>query len=182
METLAEKIVKAIEKYHVGFMKKKVLKTVEEVEANTDAADKYIAGAGVAGELINNLMSGLGGNKLIYNESEDAYYIQHGADAALKKLGDPDADSDKFFQYYTDPGKSNTYYLPDGIYIYFALSGQDVGNIIEGSIYNFKIQTNSINFAYYMCGICDTSKSNIVKQNPVANTQSATVVFYKLSN
>lgn len=32
-------------------------------------------------------MSDLGGNKLIYNESEDAYYIQHGADAALKKLG-----------------------------------------------------------------------------------------------
>ena len=32
-------------------------------------------------------MSGLGGNKLIYNEGEDAYYIQHGADTALKKLG-----------------------------------------------------------------------------------------------
>lgn len=46
METLSEIIIKAIEKYHVKFMKKKVLKTVEEVEANTDAADKYIAGAG----------------------------------------------------------------------------------------------------------------------------------------
>ncbi len=33
------------------------------------------------------LNSSLGGNNLIYNESEDAYYIQHGADAALKKLG-----------------------------------------------------------------------------------------------
>lgn len=55
MEKLSEMIVKAIEKYHVGFMKKKVLKTVEEVEANTDAADKYIAGAGVADELINKL-------------------------------------------------------------------------------------------------------------------------------
>ena len=56
METLSEIIIKAIEKYHVKFMKKKVLKTVEEVEANTDAADKYIAGAGVADELINKLM------------------------------------------------------------------------------------------------------------------------------
>lgn len=37
--------------------------------------------------LNNNLTSGLGGNKLIYNESEDAYYIQHGADAVRKKLG-----------------------------------------------------------------------------------------------
>lgn len=38
-------------------------------------------------ELNNNLTSGLGGNKLIYSESEDAYYIQHGADAVRKKLG-----------------------------------------------------------------------------------------------
>ena len=29
----------------------------------------------------------MGGNSLIYNESEDAYYIQHGADAVPKKLG-----------------------------------------------------------------------------------------------
>lgn len=28
-----------------------------------------------------------GGNNLIYNESEDAYYIQHGADSVPKKLG-----------------------------------------------------------------------------------------------
>lgn len=38
-------------------------------------------------------MYGLGGNKLIYNESEDAYYIQHGADAALKKLGNNSVDT-----------------------------------------------------------------------------------------
>ncbi len=36
---------------------------------------------------VHELNSSLGGNNLIYNESEDAYYIQHGADAALKKLG-----------------------------------------------------------------------------------------------
>lgn len=34
----------------------------------------------------------LGGNNLIYEESEDAYYIQHGADSVRKKLGKPDAD------------------------------------------------------------------------------------------
>lgn len=33
------------------------------------------------------LNNNLGGNTLIYNESEDAYYIQHGADTGLKKLG-----------------------------------------------------------------------------------------------
>ena len=32
-------------------------------------------------------MINLGGNILSYNESEDAYYIQHGADAVPKKLG-----------------------------------------------------------------------------------------------
>ena len=65
--------------------KTKVLTTVEQVSANTNPEN--IAGATVAKELINNLTSGLGGNKLIYSESEDAYYIQHGADAVRKKLG-----------------------------------------------------------------------------------------------
>ena len=33
------------------------------------------------------LNNNLGGNQLIYNEGEDAYYIQHGADSVPKKLG-----------------------------------------------------------------------------------------------
>ena len=36
---------------------------------------------------ISRLNQDLGGNTLSYNESEDAYYIQHGADSAPKKLG-----------------------------------------------------------------------------------------------
>ena len=36
---------------------------------------------------VKKLNDSLGGNILIYNESEDAYYIQHGADTVLKKLG-----------------------------------------------------------------------------------------------
>lgn len=36
METIADKIVEAIGKYHKGFMQKKVLRTVEEIEATTD--------------------------------------------------------------------------------------------------------------------------------------------------
>lgn len=38
-------------------------------------------------EMIEEQNNNLGGNTLIYNESEDAYYIQHGADSVLKKLG-----------------------------------------------------------------------------------------------
>ena len=33
------------------------------------------------------LNDNLNGNILTYNESEDAYYIQHGADSVPKKLG-----------------------------------------------------------------------------------------------
>lgn len=37
--------------------------------------------------LLPALNDNLGGNNLYYNESEDAYYIQHGADSVPKKLG-----------------------------------------------------------------------------------------------
>lgn len=39
-------------------------------------------------EKVNELNTNLGDNILTYNESEDAYYIQHGADSVPKKLGD----------------------------------------------------------------------------------------------
>lgn len=55
MDSLAKKIADAIGKYHVGFMQKKVLKTIEEIEATTDPLEKYIAGAGPVDELYNNL-------------------------------------------------------------------------------------------------------------------------------
>lgn len=61
-----------------------ILETPEEIEANT-AADK-IAGALALKEMFSTLNDNLGGNNLYYNESEDAYYIQHGADSVPKKL------------------------------------------------------------------------------------------------
>lgn len=57
MATLASMIADAIDRYHVLFMQKKVLKTVEEIEATTNPLGKYIAGAGTVEELNNNLMS-----------------------------------------------------------------------------------------------------------------------------
>ena len=57
MDSLAKKIADAIGKYHVGFMQKKVLKTIEEIEATTDPLEKYIAGAGPVDELYNKLDS-----------------------------------------------------------------------------------------------------------------------------
>lgn len=63
-----------------------ILDSKEEIEANTEAgkAAGALAVQEMFGELNDNI---LGGNSLIYNESEDAYYIQHGADAVPKKLG-----------------------------------------------------------------------------------------------
>ena len=89
METLADKIANAIERYHVLFMRKKVLKTVEEIEATSDPLEKYIAGAGTVGELYNKLTSQLPDDVKLITEGSGAntkYYIQAGADTASKKL------------------------------------------------------------------------------------------------
>lgn len=80
METLADKIANAIERYHVLFMRKKVLKTVEEIEATTNPLEKYIAGAGAVNELYNNL------NGCSFEQDGEDFYIV-GADAVRKKLG-----------------------------------------------------------------------------------------------
>ncbi|MBD5456215.1 MAG: hypothetical protein HDR23_07050 [Lachnospiraceae bacterium] len=62
-----------------------ILDTKEEIEANTESGK--VAGALGVKEIVAELNNNLNGNILTYNESEDAYYIQHGADAVPKKLG-----------------------------------------------------------------------------------------------
>lgn len=62
-----------------------ILDSQEEIEANTEAGKA--AGALAVQEMFGALNDNLGDNILTYNESEDAYYIQHGADAVPKKLG-----------------------------------------------------------------------------------------------
>lgn len=89
MDSLAKKIADAIGKYHVGFMRKKVLKTVEEIEATTDQLEKYVAGADSVAELNNKLTTKLPDDVKLIVEGSGAdvkYYAQLGADAASKKL------------------------------------------------------------------------------------------------
>ena len=62
-----------------------ILDTKEEIEANTEPGKA--AGAQAVKEMFGALNDNINGNILTYNESEDAYYIQHGADAVPKKLG-----------------------------------------------------------------------------------------------
>lgn len=62
-----------------------ILDTKEEIEANTEPGKA--AGALAVKEMFGALNDNINGNILTYNESEDAYYIQHGADSVPKKLG-----------------------------------------------------------------------------------------------
>lgn len=62
-----------------------ILDTKEEIEANTEPGKA--AGAQAVKEMFGALNDNINGNILTYNESEDAYYIQHGADSVPKKLG-----------------------------------------------------------------------------------------------
>lgn len=78
MATLASMIADAIDRYHVLFMQKKVLKTVEEIEATTNPLGKYIAGAGAVDELYNNLVS-----DVKVNDDGKLVITKGGADSVL---------------------------------------------------------------------------------------------------
>lgn len=54
MKNIAEQIVEGLNKFYVGFQNRRVLKTMEEIEANTD--EQNIPSALLLGELYNNLM------------------------------------------------------------------------------------------------------------------------------
>lgn len=81
MDTLAKRILDALTKYHKEFTRGRILKTMEEVEANTNPEN--IASALVTGALINNL----GGCQL--SQEGNNFYIV-GADSVRKKLGSMD--------------------------------------------------------------------------------------------
>lgn len=74
MDTIATKIMNALKKYHAKF-KTRILKTTEEVEANTDSG--YLVAAPVVGELIHDL----GGLK--FGIDGDGNYGYYGADDSL---------------------------------------------------------------------------------------------------
>ena len=79
MESLNKRILGLVDKYTKKFMARKVLKTAEEVEANTN--EENLASAVVVSELNNNL----GGCRFFEDESGNKYVV--GADSVPKKLG-----------------------------------------------------------------------------------------------
>lgn len=86
MKTLDQRILELLKKYMEKLKHKKVLKTMEEVEANTNETN--LVAAPVIAELNNKL-----GNCSLEQKGEDFYIV--GADAVRKKLGDP---SIKFYE------------------------------------------------------------------------------------
>ena len=60
------------------------LGAIKGMTSDLNCENEDIAASAVGLKKVND---SLGGNNLIYNESEDAYYIRHGADSVLKKLG-----------------------------------------------------------------------------------------------
>ena len=163
----------------------KVLKTIEEIEANTNVEN--IAGATALKEVNNKLMSITDNDQIkSIDVREDGVYITYvpadGADPVSKKLGSPDPDAQRFISYYVNSGSSNTFYLADGVYIYTKICGGN-GNIsVSGSIYENNVQTSSIEFRYCKYGIATTDKSNVVTISAGANAQSATILLYKISD
>lgn len=55
MKNIAEQILEGLSKFYVGFQNRRVLKTMEEIEANTD--EQNIPSALLLGEINNKLMS-----------------------------------------------------------------------------------------------------------------------------
>ncbi len=114
---------------------------------------------------------------------DDKPYITYkvGADTVTKKLGSLDPDNARFIYYKTPQGGSNTYYLPDGIYIYFTMNGGGGGTTVNGSIWASGF-AGATSFQYGRYGIADTSKSNVVKQAVSSSDHNALAVFYKISD
>ena len=137
--------------------------------------------------ILNNKLMSITDNDAIKSMDvrEDGVYMTYvpadGADPVSKKLGNPDPSSSRFRYYTTSPGGSNTYYLPDGIYVYFTMNGGGGGTSVNGSTWQANFPTNSTNFQYGKYGIVDTSKSNVVSQRVNAYDHTATALFYKIS-
>lgn len=74
--SIAVTIADALGKYHTGFFSKRVLKTKEQVEANTN--EKNLVSAVVVGELINNMVSDI----YVGNDGK-LHKVKGGADAEI---------------------------------------------------------------------------------------------------
>ena len=80
------------QKYYELETQKVDLTKYDNIIGDTDISDigdgTLTSGVKALNNNLGEINSNINGNILTYDESEDAYYIQHGADAVRKKLGD----------------------------------------------------------------------------------------------
>ena len=84
-----------------------------------------------ADEAIN---SNIGGNIITYNESEDAYYIQHGADAVPKKLGSPTPEDVKILKHWYGSGENQSYTFSEDYSLVISFGGVQRHSTSENNV------------------------------------------------
>lgn len=86
IKPVSEKIAEGLQKFYMSFKSLRILKTSEEVVANTNPEN--LPSAVVVGELYNKLVTQLPNDVKLITEGSGAgatYYVQLGADTASKK-------------------------------------------------------------------------------------------------
>lgn len=184
-----------------------------------DAETKHGAINGITSSLVSNddtvaasaaavcaLNNNLGGNILTYDESEDAFYIQNGADSVPKKLGS--IRNGKWFESTTDvtsfldlgfkpaaiccyiPGVSGSTYITYGVYIDGVINnclsahnttqkGAWVSNILEGG-FTVTWPSNTVvktGTTVYYCVVPENTEDD----SPVANKYGIVISNYTLN-
>lgn len=156
MKTLDQRILELLKKYMEKLKHKKVLKTMEEVEANTNETN--LVAAPVIAELNNKL-----GNCSLEQEGEDFYIT--GADAVRKKLGDS---SIKFYETNVKMSQSSFVNIECGFrprhFIYTLLWG---GDAIAARLVDPNKGTETSILGY---GGSGTNPTNVPSKNEISIT------------
>lgn len=78
--------------------------------------------------------SNIGGNIITYKESEDAYYIQHGADAVPKKLGSPTPEDVKILKHWYGSGENQSYTFSEDYSLVISFGGVQRHSTSENNV------------------------------------------------
>ena len=85
-------------------------------------------------EEIEEINSNIGGNIITYKESEDAYYIQHGADAVPKKLGSPTPEDVKILKHWYGSGENQSYTFSEDYSLVISFGGVQRHSTSENNV------------------------------------------------
>ena len=104
---------------------------MDEITKNQKASTDAIKELQDANNAIN---SNIGGNIITYKESEDAYYIQHGADAVPKKLGSPTPEDVKILKHWYGSGENQSYTFSEDYSLVISFGGVQRHSTSENNV------------------------------------------------